>query len=149
MKPTQPLRFGVNYVPAKNWWYSWLDWDRAAIAADLQAIAALGMDHLRIHCLWPIFQPNANYVSELALDHLEELLDLADASGLDVQVAVLDGWLSGFCFIPPWQLGRNLFTDRMSIAAVEFLYTTLAGRIGRHRRFMGFDLGNELGVLMF
>ncbi|MEI8196334.1 MAG: glycosyl hydrolase [Phycisphaerae bacterium] len=145
---TQPLRFGVNYVPSQNWWYSWVDWDRAAIATDLQAIAALGFDHLRIHCLWPVFQPNANYVSATALDHLEELLDLADASGLDIQVAVLDGWLSGFCFIPAWQLDRNIFTDPVSIAAEELLYTALAARIGKHRRFLGFDLGNELGVLM-
>ncbi|MBB4682503.1 hypothetical protein HNR67_008621 [Crossiella cryophila] len=44
------IRFGVNYVPSKNWWFSWADWDRASIARDLDRIAALGMDHIRIMC---------------------------------------------------------------------------------------------------
>ena len=30
-------RFGVNYVPSHGWWYSWVDWDERAIAADLAA----------------------------------------------------------------------------------------------------------------
>lgn len=38
------VRFGVNYVPSKNWWFSWSDWDRSSIAADLDDIASLGMD---------------------------------------------------------------------------------------------------------
>ena len=88
------------------------------------------------------------YVSQVALDRLEGLLDIADEVGLDVQVTVLDGWLSGFCFYPSWQQGRNLFTDPVMIAAEEMLFRAIAGRIGGHRRFLGFDLGNELGVVM-
>src|SRR5450432_322706 len=98
VKRIKQPRFGVNYTPSKHWWYSWLDWDQKSIAADLQAIAALGMDHIRIQCLWPIFQPNINYVSDTALQRLRALLDLADQAGLDVEVTVLDGWLSGFAF---------------------------------------------------
>jgi hypothetical protein len=142
-------RFGVNYTPSKNWWYSWMDWDRQSIADDLQAVASLGLDHLRIHCLWPWFQPAPDRVRPEALDRLEELLDLADAAGLDVEVSVLDGWLSGINFIPAWQEdGENVFTSPRMIAAEKFLFQCLARRIGSHRRFMGFDLGNELGVLM-
>ncbi|MEU5988331.1 hypothetical protein ABZ806_05100 [Spirillospora sp. NPDC047418] len=46
------VRFGVNYVPSKNWWFSWSDWDRRSIAADLDDIASLGMDHIRIMLIW-------------------------------------------------------------------------------------------------
>lgn len=90
------IRFGVNYVPSKNWWYSWMDWDADSINRDLQAVGSLGMDHIRIHCLWPYFQPNSVYVSEMALDRLLQLLGLADAADLDVEITVFDGWLSGF-----------------------------------------------------
>ena len=144
----QKLRFGVNYVPSKNWWYSWMDWDASSIREDLQAIASLGMDHIRIQCLWPVFQPNASYVSEAALDRLHELLDLADEAKLDVEVTVLDGWLSGFVFNPSWKGNRNMFTDSDVIAAEVLLYRTIAHRISKHPRFMGFDLGNELGVMV-
>lgn len=145
--PTQP-RFGVNYVPSKNWYYSWMDWDAVSIAKDLKAIAQLNLDHIRIHCLWPVFQPNPGWVSETAVSHLKELLDIADDNGLDVCISVLDGWLSGFNFLPAWKKGRNLFTDPTMISAEKLLFRALAEAIGDHPRFMGFDLGNELGVVI-
>ena len=147
------LRFGVNYVPAARWWYSWVDWDVQSVQRDLCALAALGLDHVRIHCLWSVFQPNSNYVSSQALDHLGALLDAADVAGLDVQVTVLNGWLSGFAFFPAW-VGpfaggavRNMFTDSGVVAAEKQLFAQIARRIVDHPRFLGFDLGNELGVL--
>lgn len=141
------MRFGVNYVPSKNWWYSWQDWDDASISEDLAAIRDLGLDHIRIHCLWPVFQPNAAFVSPLALGHLVRLHDLADRHGLDVQVTVLDGWLSGFKFYPAWLGDRNMFTDPEVIEAEERLFRAILGAVGAHPRFLGIDLGNELGVL--
>jgi hypothetical protein len=150
---TSKFRFGVNYTPSRNWWYCWLDWDQQSIVDDLKAIARLGMDHVRIQCLWPIFQPNINFVSESALDRLESLLDIADAVNLDVEVTVLNGWLSGYAFIPVWVepkwtgAKRNIFTDPEIIEAERFLFKSIAEAVGKHRRFLGFDLGNELGVL--
>lgn len=148
MLNSQPqLRFGLNYIPSSRWWYCWLDWDITSIREDLEAISQLGMDHIRIHCLWPVFQPDPNYISETALDRLEQLLDAADAAGLDVCVTVLDGWLSGYAFVPAWQKKRNLFTDRHVVEAQRRLFVAIATRIGLHQRFLGFDLGNELGCM--
>lgn len=151
--PRRQLRFGVNYTPSKHWWYSWLDWDQQSIARDLQAIAALGLDHLRIQCLWPFFQPHINYVSATAVRRLRALLDLAAQVKLDVAVTVLNGWLSGYAFAPAWLepkwqgAKRNIFTDPEIIEAEKLLFKTIAEEVGRHPRFLGFDLGNELGVL--
>jgi len=118
---------------------------------DLQAIAALGMDHIRVQCLWPLFQPGINYVSETMLERLHVLLDIADAAGLDVEVTVLNGWMSGMSFLPAWVQPlaprRNIFTDPEIIQAEDLLFTRIASVIGSHRRFLGFDLGNELPVL--
>lgn len=146
------LRFGVNYVPRKNWWYCWQDWDQQSIAEDLKAIADLGMDHIRIQCLWPIFQPGENYVSDAALGHLLGLLDEAERAGLDVEVTLLNGWMSGFSFMPAWAAPlvetRNIFTDPEVREAERLFIRRTAQVIGPHPRFLGFDLGNELGVLM-
>jgi hypothetical protein len=145
------LRFGLNYVPRKNWWYTWEDWDAHSIAEDLQAISDLSMDHVRVQCLWPFFQPGISYVSSAMTDRLLELLDLADRAGLDVEVTVLNGWMSGYSFLPPWvaPLGRNgnLFASDQVIEAEELLFGKLAAAVGGHRRFLGFDLGNEINVL--
>lgn len=147
-----PVHFGVNYVPRKNWWYCWLNWDQQSVADDLQAIAALGMDHIRIQCLWPIFQPGINYINDAALDRLHALLDCADRAGLDVEITVLNGFMSGLFFIPPWvgPLARNsnIFTDPETVAAEKLLFRRIAQSIGAHPRFLGFDLGNEIDVAM-
>jgi endo-1,4-beta-mannosidase len=145
---TATPRAGVNYVPSKGWWYSWVDGDESAVAADLAAIAALGCDHIRIHCLWPLFQPNPNLVSPLMLARTGWLLDLADKAGLDVVVTVLNGWLSGFDFRPAWlQDGTSMFSDEGAMLAEQRLLTALAAAIGSHPRFLGFDVGNEPSVL--
>jgi endo-1,4-beta-mannosidase len=152
----RPLRFGVNYVPRKNWWYCWLDWDQQAIVEDLAVIAALGLDHIRIQCLWPFFQPGITNVSQRALDNLHSLLDAAAAAHLDVEVTVLNGWMSGLSFMPAWvaplkkpdkpTIG-NIFTDPQVIEAEKLLFRRIAETVGSHPRFLGFDIGNEMGVL--
>jgi hypothetical protein len=155
--PENKLRFGANYVPRKRWWYCWQDWDRQSVAEDLGAIAGLGLDHIRIQCLWPVFQPGPSSISDSAVENLRSLLDAADRAGLDVEVTVLNGWMSGLQYMPAWvaplktpsrnQAG-NMFTDREVIEAEKLLFRRLAVAVGGHRRFLGFDIGNELGVLM-
>ncbi|MFD6415698.1 glycosyl hydrolase [Streptomyces sp. NPDC060194] len=147
--PSGTPRFGVNYVPSRNWWYCWNDWDADAVLADLRALAGLGLDHIRIQLIWPVFQPNPAFVSPAALGRLRELLDLADRpdTGLDVMVSVLDGWLSGFTFEPVWVRGRNMITDAEVVAAELHLLDVLAGTVADHPRFLGFDLGNEISVI--
>jgi len=145
------VRFGVNYVPRTNWFYGWQDWELPSVQEDLRAIADLGFDHIRAHLLWPFFQPGENYVSEVMVDRLLQMLDAADAAGLDVEVTVLNGWMSGLSFLPAWvqplEPKRNLFTSPVMLEAEELLFQTLGTKIGAHRRFLGFDLGNELPVL--
>ncbi len=151
------LRFGVNYTPRRLWWYCWQDWNQQAVLDDLEAIAALGMDHIRAQCLWPIFQPGINVVNERAVERLHYLLDAADQSGLDVEITVLNGWMSGLSFLPAWSAplapprkneSGNIFASEEMISAEHFLFRRIAASLASHRRFLGFDIGNELGVLM-
>jgi hypothetical protein len=152
-----PLRFGVNYTPRKRWWYCWLDWDQQAVEDDLSGIAALGLDHIRIQCLWQLFQPGISTVSNRLLANLHSLLDAADRAGLDVEVTVLNGWMSGLAYLPAWVMplerpvngdNRNIFTSPAVIDAEKLLFRRIAETIGGHKRFLGFDLGNELNVLV-
>lgn len=81
-------RFGVNYTPSRNWWFCWNEWDADPIKRDLDGIAALGADHLRVLLIWPYFQPNPKYVSPLHLQRLDELLTLMGERNLDALVTV-------------------------------------------------------------
>jgi hypothetical protein len=144
------VRFGLNYTPSKNWWYSWADWDTDSIRRDLANIASIGMDHIRIMALWPDLQPNAAYVRAEMTQRLVEMLDLAGEADLDVEVTVFNGQVSGFLFTTPWLINggngkvTNLFTDTAAIASEQQLLAALSAAAAKHPRFLGFDLSNEI-----
>ncbi|MFE4721988.1 glycosyl hydrolase, partial [Streptomyces sp. NPDC056728] len=62
------MRFGANYTPSQGWFHHWLDFDLDAVRADLDAIAALGLDHVRVFPLWPVFQPNRSLIRPRAVE---------------------------------------------------------------------------------
>jgi hypothetical protein len=97
----------VNHTPSRNWWFCWNDRDASSIARDLDAIAALGADHLRILLVWPYFQPNPTYVNGLHLERLDQMLALMEERKLDALVTVFTGQLSGWYFLPPFQKERD------------------------------------------
>ena len=140
-------RFGVNYTPSHNWWFCWNDWNPDPIARDLDAIAALGADHLRILLVWPFFQPNPKWVSPLHLDRLDQLLTLMGQRRLDALVTVFTGQLSGWYFLPPFnRLSDGFFTDKTMLDAEDLFVHELARVLSPHDNVIGFDLGNEINT---
>jgi endo-1,4-beta-mannosidase len=140
-------RFGVNYTPSHNWWFCWNEWNRDPIQRDLEGIAGLGADHLRVLLIWPYFQPNLTWVSAAHLERLDELMAMAEACNLDVLVTVFTGQLSGWFFLPPFNKPDPAFyTDGRMGAAQELFVGELGQRMRGHRNFIGFDLGNELNT---
>jgi endo-1,4-beta-mannosidase len=140
-------RFGVNYTPSHNWWFCWNDWNSDPIQRDLDRIATLNADHLRVMLIWPYFQPNLKWVSPSHLDRLNDLMSLAAARNLDVLVCVFTGQLSGWFFLPPFNKPNPAFyTDPRIWTAQELFVRELARIMQAHSNFIGFDLGNELNT---
>ena len=141
------MRFGVNYTPTKGWFHHWLDFDLGEVEADLDSVAALGLDHVRVFPLWPVFQPNRTLVRERAVEQLVALVDAAGARGLDVNVDGLQGHLSSFDFVPSWTTTwhrRNLFTDPEVVEGQAVYLRTLARALSDRPNFLGMTLGNEI-----
>jgi endo-1,4-beta-mannosidase len=140
-------RFGVNYTPSKNWWFCWNDWDPDPIKRDLDAIATLGMDHLRILLIWPYFQPNPKWVSPLHLERFDQLLTLMGERNLDAVVTALTGQLSGWFFLPPFnKAGAAFYADAEMWKAQELFTRQLAAVMQRKNNIIGFDFGNEINT---
>jgi endo-1,4-beta-mannosidase len=140
-------RFGVNYTPSRNWWFCWNDWDSDPIRRDLDAIAALGADHLRLMLIWPFFQPNPTWVSPAHLDRLNQLLALMEERHLDALITVFTGQLSGWYFLPSFnRLSDGFYTDATMRSAQQLLVRELARVMKPHSNIIGFDFGNELNT---
>ncbi|WP_326606540.1 glycoside hydrolase 5 family protein [Streptomyces sp. NBC_01800] len=145
--PHSPLRFGVNYTPSQGWFHHWLDFDLDAVRADLDSIAGLGLDHIRVFPLWPLFQPNRTLIRPRAVEQLVQLADAAAERGLDVNVDGLQGHLSSFDFLPAWTQTwhrRNIFTDPDVVAGQAEYLRTLAAALADRPNFLGMTLGNEI-----
>ncbi|MEU5080893.1 MULTISPECIES: glycoside hydrolase 5 family protein [Streptomyces] len=141
------VRFGVNYAPSQGWFHHWLDFDLDSVRADLDAIAALGLDHIRVFPLWPYFQPNRTLIRPRAVEQLVALADAAAERGLDTAVDGLQGHLSSFDFLPAWTRTwhrRNLFTDPDVTAGQAAYLRTLAAALADRPHFLGMTVGNEI-----
>jgi endo-1,4-beta-mannosidase len=141
------LRFGVNYTPSNNWWFCWNDWNTGPIERDLDAIASLGADHLRILLIWPYFQPNPKWVSPAHLDRMDQLLDLMASRKLDAVITAFTGQLSGLFFLPPFNAqAAGFYSSPAMWHAQELFIRELARIIAPHPNVIGFDFGNELNT---
>ncbi|MFG1688824.1 glycosyl hydrolase [Nonomuraea sp. NPDC049269] len=141
------LRFGVNYTPSRDWFYSWLDPDWTATRRDMTALAGLGLDHVRVMPLWPVLQPNRTLIRRRALDDVRHVVEIAGEAGLDASVDVLQGHLSGFDFVPSWLTDwhrRSMFTDPDAIGAQAHLVEALDEHLRDLPNFLGLTLGNEV-----
>lgn len=146
MSSTAP-RFGANYTPSQGWFHHWLDFDLDAVRADLDSIAGLGLDHIRVFPLWPVFQPNRTLIRPRAVEQLVQLADAAAERGLDVNVDGLQGHLSSFDFLPAWTQTwhrRNIFTDPDVVSGQMEYLRTLASALADRPNFLGMTIGNEI-----
>ena len=137
-------RFGVNYVPSRDWYYCWNDWNAGDIARDFDHIAEIGADHLRIMLIWPWFQPKPDTVSAAHLDRLEELMRLAAGRKLDVLATLYNGWLSGIRFTPAYPVNEAFYTSPKWQPVRELYLAEVSQRLAPHTNFLGYDLGNEI-----
>ncbi|MEU3738114.1 glycosyl hydrolase [Streptomyces sp. NPDC032198] len=145
--PSGAPRFGANYTPSQGWFHHWLDFDLDAVRADLDAIAALGLDHIRVFPIWPYFQPNRTLIRPRAVEQLVALADAAGERGLDVNVDGLQGHLSSFDFLPAWTQTwhrRNIFTDPEVVEGEATYLRTLAAALADRPNFIGMTIGNEV-----
>lgn len=140
------MRFGVNYTPSGGWFHSWLDFSPSDVARDLEAIAGLGVDHVRIFPLWPLVQPNRTLIRPAALRDVAQTVAIAGSFGLDVNVDGLQGHLSSFDFVPTWLSTwhrRGMFTDPDVIGSTADYLRALAASVADQPNLMGITVGNE------
>lgn len=144
------MRFGVNYVPSREWQHSWLDFDEAALRADLTALKNIGLDHIRANLLWNYFQLDPKRMSPLAMKNLKTFVAVCEELEMDFFMSLFTGWMSGFFYFPYYmntQHGLRMFSDESTYAEQKFYIREIGKVVANSPRFLGFDLGNELSCI--
>ena len=140
-------RFGANYTPSQDWMFQWMDIDADAVRADFEALAGLGLDHVRVFPLWPVLQPNRTLIRRKALEDIAVVADVAAEFDLDIAVDVIQGHMSGFDFVPAWLVNwheGNMFVDEAAIQAQAALVSAVYDAVRDRPNLIGLTLGNEL-----
>ncbi|ALX65853.1 glycoside hydrolase 5 family protein [Microbacterium sp. XT11] len=147
MRPTiAPLRFGANYTPRSQWMHAWMSLDLDEVRRDFEALAELGLDHVRIFPLWTVLQPNRTLIRAEAVDDVRSVVEAAGELGLDAGVDVIQGHLSSFDFVPSWLFtwhDKNMFTHPDALSGQAELVRRLGEALRDEPNFLGFTLGNE------
>ena len=144
------MRFGVNYIPSKNWLHNWIDFDERAVREDLEAIRSIGLDHIRAHLIWPYFQVNPTKMSDATMKNLERFTRLCEEVGLDFCLSLFTGWMSGFHFYPSFMKAHRsfaMFSGESEREYEKFYIRQIASVVAQSPNFLGFDLGNELSCV--
>jgi hypothetical protein len=124
------FRLGVDYAPPRGW----ADFDAVGLGVDLDLIAALGIDLVRVELAWDFMAPGPERVSQVALGKLLSLLDAATARELKVVPAILagaPGYLDGK---PPWD-------DAAAVRCAVRHLRQVGDRFGEHPAIVAWDLG--------
>jgi endo-1,4-beta-mannosidase len=143
-------RFGANYVPSAGWFYSWLDYDGAAVRRDFADLAAIGLDHVRVFPVWPWIQPNRAIIRERAIADLLDTIDAAAEHGLTVAIDLIQGHLSSFDFLPSWVLTwhkSSLFEDPTVRDGLTAYVDIVARAVATKPNVFAITLGNEVNNL--
>ncbi len=144
-------RFGANHTPSGDWFYDWMRPDIDRRRRDFEALANIGLDHVRILPLWPVLQPNRTLIRSQAVEDVRIAVETAAEFGLDASVDVLQGHLSSFDFVPSWLTSwhaGNMFTDPDAVQAQVRLVEALDGALHDLPNFLGLTIGNEVNQFL-
>ncbi len=160
---------GCNYWASHAGTDMWVDWRPDVVDADLRRLADAGLRLIRVFPNWRDFQPltvlrqgggmpvefrfgetplsdteaGRAGVSEDALRHFGEFLDLGEKHGMKMIVALVTGFMSGRLFAPPAFEGVNCHTDPGALRWQTRFVRCLVRRFKQHKTVAAWELGNE------
>ena len=161
---------GVNYWDSTHGTDMWAKYDHDVIDADLAALAACGVNSLRIFPNWRDFQPvealvewrgnfkeyrltgdrfptNEYYIDEEMIAHFLDFCDTAEKYGMSLVVGVVTGWMSGRLFIPPVLTGKNIMADPECLKWQAKFCRGFVSMTKHHPAIIAWELGNECNCL--
>ena len=178
-KATDSLMNPGSFTVGANYWAShagtnmWKDWRPEVVDRDFKALAAAGVQVLRVFPLWPDFQPltmqrggggalaglffgenplpdteaGQSGVDETMIRRFEKFAQLAEKHKLSLIVGLVTGWMSGRLFVPPAFENLNVITDQLAIKWQIRFVKYFIKKLKKHPAIIAWDLGNECNCM--
>lgn len=164
---------GVNYWGSQAGVHMWRaqDWNAEEIEKDLSALAATGVEVMRIFPTWSEFQPivrnrwwtgvpreylvegaetpvlDPYWLDPDAMARFRFFCDTCRKHDIKLIVSLLTGWMSGRLFFPRALEGKNLLTDPEALMWEGRFVRAFVRAMKEHPAIAAWDLGNECNNL--
>ena len=164
---------GCNYWGSQHGIRMWRAelWDEKEVEKDIAALAAMGMEVMRVFPTWSEFQPlvhnfagscsQRGYLSEIddspvydplwleegAMKRFRFFCDTAHKHGVKLMVSLVTGWMSGRMFLPRALENRNLLSSPEALMLEGRFVRAFVRRMKYHPAIVAWDLGNECNNL--
>lgn len=129
--------------------YMWREFDIAEVRDELQQIADIGFDTVRLFALTQDFMPARGVVDRAVVGRLVEVARAAKDAGLAVVPTLIVINMSGRIWWPAWMLdsgGRpaDLYSEPSIVRAQAQLLAVCAGALSGDPSVRAFDIANEI-----
>jgi endo-1,4-beta-mannosidase len=160
---------GVNFWGSKAGVHMWRadEWDEVEIEKDIAALAATGVEMVRVFPTWSEFQPLVRewkfkqapglvlregsdeeiydplWLDPGAVARFEKFCDIAERHNVKLMVSLVTGWMSGRLFTPRIVENKNLITDPDAVMWEGRFARAFVRRMKGRKAIVAWDLGNE------
>jgi endo-1,4-beta-mannosidase len=129
--------------------YMWREFDIGEVRDDMNQIAAIGFDVVRVFALTQDFLPRPLTVAADMVTRLVGVVRAASDAGLRVVPTLIVINMSGRMWWPEWMLDArgqpaDLFSDPVILQSQELLVETCARALSGDDSIRAFDLSNEI-----
>lgn len=107
------FQVGTTYWPRRKGALLWAEFDRGEVRDELQQLAAIGIDTIRLPLDWETFQPRPERVALPPLRALEQTLTLAEDTRLGVEPSLFPLAIAGAIHLPAWATAASYAADMM------------------------------------
>lgn len=143
------FEFGLNYWPRRTAMYMWRELDLVEARDEMQHIAAMGFDVVRLFLLTRDFIPAPRTVDVAMVARLVDVCRLAAEAGLRAMPTLIVLNMSGRIWWPEWMCdaqGRpgNLYQDAALLDTQVLLAESCARALAGSAAIRAIDLANEI-----
>ncbi|HET7187283.1 MAG TPA: hypothetical protein VFI52_03980 [Gemmatimonadaceae bacterium] len=143
------IELGLNYWPRRHAMYMWRELDLIEIRDELQHIAAMGFDVVRLFLLTRDFIPAPRTVDSAMVSRLVDVCRIAADAGLRAMPTLIVLNMSGRIWWPDWMCdatGRpgNLYEDATLLDTQVLLAESCTRALAGSAAIRAIDLANEI-----